>query len=174
MTSQTINDTIKRQRDDGNNCLYDVVLKNFHRADALSKASTIFYQHSGCMRCCILRMYVLKVSWYIQNIPLCARLYAVGKAIDNSQSCVRGSRKCETMFVNNSRANSWQPRLCGKPEAKWPGPTTGIYPVYTVAQTSIRINIPFEFDTICSPRWVIETSQYVNDRSKLDYIFRIQ
>lgn len=82
---------------------------------------------------------------------MCA-LCAVGKAIDNSQPCVRGSRKCETMFVNNSRANSWEPRLCGKPEVKWSGPTTGTYPVYIVARTPMRINIPFEFDILFVPR----------------------
>jgi len=62
------------------------------------------------------------------------QLYAIGKAIDNSQPCIweegdGESHKCETMFVNNSRANCWQSRLCGKPEAKWSAPTTGIYPV---------------------------------------------
>lgn len=149
---ETISDAIKWwKRDDENNCLRDVVLKNSHRADTLSRAPTIFYQHSGCWtRSCMSRMYILKGYPDIFKTYPCTRLYAVGKAIDNSQPCVRGSRKCETMFVNNSRANSWQPRLCGKPEAKWSGPTTGIYPIYPIAQTSIRINIPFEFDTVCS------------------------
>lgn len=38
----------------------------------------------------------------------------------------------------------------------------------------MRINIPFEFDTICSAWQAIEMSQCINDRSELNYIFRIQ
>lgn len=79
-------------------------------------------------------------------------VYVVGKAIDNSQPCVRGSRKCETMFVNNWRANSWEPRLCGKPEAKWSGGRQPIYIRFVPSRAPIRINIPFEFDTIFIPR----------------------
>lgn len=51
---------------------------------------------------------------------------AVGKAIDNSQSCIRGSGKCETMFVN-LRANSREQRL-------W---QTGSKVVYSVLSTII-------------------------------------
>lgn len=161
-------------------------MKNSYRVDAFQSANDILPT---------LTIYVLlyiedilKISWYIQNtfyvcVRACIyvymyvhiRLYAVGKAIDNSQPCVRRGRsgKCETMFVNNSRANSWQPRLCGKPEAKWSGPTTGIYPVYIVVQTPIWINILFEYDTICFARWAIETCHdalTIKIRLRLSYL----
>lgn len=140
-----------------------------------SKAPMIFYQHSLYTCCCILRISLRYPDIFkTPSTCMCMHtwLYAIGKAIDNSQPCVRGSRKCETMFVNNSRANSWQQRLCGKPEAKWFEPTTGIYPVYSVVRTPIWINILFEFDTICFARWAI-VSRYINDRLKLDCIFCI-
>jgi len=85
----------------------------------------------------------------------CARvrsLCAIGKAIDNSQPRVRRSGKCATMFVNNPRAHSRKPRLCGEPEAKWSLYHRLVYTRHR-AKTQIRINISFWiFDNICLVR----------------------
>jgi hypothetical protein len=74
--------------------------------------------------------------------------YVLGKAIDNSQSRVRRSGKCATMFVNNSRAHSRMPRLCGEPEAKWFNHRL-VY-IRRRAKAQIRINVSlWIFGSIC-------------------------